>query len=608
MPGPKHSEMTDTQGLHLPKGFDLADDATAIIRNESGELEYRDLSELGATGPEGPAGTTLASVAVADIEDPDLSAQGGIQGDSLIVFEIVNAGVNKWRMYEFDTDIITASAPEIVTGDTGTWVLSQDHVTKGFVDAAIRDTTTSHIDGGNLTANADPAKYDIAAGTGIVVDSHTDPLNPTFTVVSWPEELGRTPSFIATDPFTIVTIDVTGAIIEKTEPVSSSDRRDIIIIGSLIHIDNVNITSIDDRFTGALAPVSQLTDFWDAVGPVNTSGNVYSANGANLNLNKSSGEVVGYAVSADNLKDPNRADTPGETALSWFYQYETSGVFTTNVSSVVDPNNYNDPTTGLATMPNNQFQIQRIFYLSTGSVTAIQYGQATYASLAGAEASLNTEEFNKNPDLGSIPLRGYLIVQEGATDLSNSAQAKFINGSKIDLGVAGGGASTSTTTLQGAYENGSEPEIETTVARGALTMAQGSGASVNLLEFEDSSAVSKGRIATNEWVAETQAYSAMNTLADAATILTDMEDGNVHEITMLANRTLGAPSNLADGATYIWIITQDVGGTNTLAYNAVFKFPGGTAPVLSTAGDSVDILTGVSDGTNVYCSLSKDFS
>lgn len=79
-------------------------------------------------------------------------------------------------------------------------------------------------------------------------------------------------------------------------------------------------------------------------------------------------------------------------------------------------------------------------------------------------------------------------------------------------------------------------------------------------------------------------------------------------MTLEGNRTLGAPTNLKDGATYIWIFTQDVVGTRTLAFNAVFLFPAGDTPILSTPAASVDILTGVSDGTNVFCTLTKGFS
>ena len=107
---------------------------------------------------------------------------------------------------------------------------------------------------------------------------------------------------------------------------------------------------------------------------------------------------------------------------------------------------------------------------------------------------------------------------------------------------------------------------------------------------------------------EGQAWSNTATLTDAATIATDCDDGNVFEVTLTDNRTLGAPSNLKDGATYIWIIKQDAGGGNTLSYNSVFKFPGGTAPTLSTGSNAIDVLTGVSDGTNIYCTMQNNFS
>lgn len=105
-----------------------------------------------------------------------------------------------------------------------------------------------------------------------------------------------------------------------------------------------------------------------------------------------------------------------------------------------------------------------------------------------------------------------------------------------------------------------------------------------------------------------QAWSPTATLTDAATIATDCNNGNVFTVTLAGNRTLGAPSNLRDGAMYTWIVKQDATGSRTLAYNAVFKWQGGSAPVLSTGANDIDILSGVSDGTNVYMSIGKDYS
>ena len=54
-------------------------------------------------------------------------------------------------------------------------------------------------------------------------------------------------------------------------------------------------------------------------------------------------------------------------------------------------------------------------------------------------------------------------------------------------------------------------------------------------------------------------------LTDAATIATDASLGNVFTVTLGGNRTLGAPTNPANGQTCIWSITQDGTGSRTLS-------------------------------------------
>jgi hypothetical protein len=97
-------------------------------------------------------------------------------------------------------------------------------------------------------------------------------------------------------------------------------------------------------------------------------------------------------------------------------------------------------------------------------------------------------------------------------------------------------------------------------------------------------------------------------LTDAATIATDASLGNVFTVTLGGNRTLGAPTNLKAGATYIWIIRQDGTGTRTLAYHANFKFPGGTDPTLTTTASAVDMICGVYDGTDLMCNATLNFA
>jgi len=97
-------------------------------------------------------------------------------------------------------------------------------------------------------------------------------------------------------------------------------------------------------------------------------------------------------------------------------------------------------------------------------------------------------------------------------------------------------------------------------------------------------------------------------LTDAATIAWNLDENQVAKVTLGANRTLGAPTNMKDGGTYILRIIQDATGTRTLAFNSAFKFPDGYSPPISTAANAIDIMSCISDGTNMYCSMQNGFA
>ena len=77
-------------------------------------------------------------------------------------------------------------------------------------------------------------------------------------------------------------------------------------------------------------------------------------------------------------------------------------------------------------------------------------------------------------------------------------------------------------------------------------------------------------------------------LTSASTITIDMSTTNNHSVTLAHNTTFNAPSNQVAGQSGSIFITQDGTGSRTAAWNANFKWKGGTAPTLSTAAASVD--------------------
>ena len=106
-------------------------------------------------------------------------------------------------------------------------------------------------------------------------------------------------------------------------------------------------------------------------------------------------------------------------------------------------------------------------------------------------------------------------------------------------------------------------------------------------------------------------FTAAQTLTDASPIAWNMNSGFNAKVTLNvvgATRSLGAPTNIVNGSSGVLAITQDGSGSRLLTYNAVWKFPGGTAPTLTTTASATDMLAWYSpNGTDLYAQLNKDF-
>lgn len=77
-----------------------------------------------------------------------------------------------------------------------------------------------------------------------------------------------------------------------------------------------------------------------------------------------------------------------------------------------------------------------------------------------------------------------------------------------------------------------------------------------------------------------------------ATETIDLENGNVHSITLDQNCTLTFSNPPASGSygEFRLIVTQDATGSRTITWPASVDWPGGTAPTLSTGANDVDVL------------------
>lgn len=110
---------------------------------------------------------------------------------------------------------------------------------------------------------------------------------------------------------------------------------------------------------------------------------------------------------------------------------------------------------------------------------------------------------------------------------------------------------------------------------------------------------------SDDIVVNAQAGSAVQALTSGTSIAWAITR-NVAAVTLAHNATLSNPTNQVDGTVYILRINQDGTGSRTMAFGSAYNFPGGTAPTLTTTAGARDILTCLSDGTNMDCVVTLD--
>jgi hypothetical protein len=526
--------------------------------------------------PENQIDWNSANIVLEDTHRP--SSGGGIDGpvsstnNALARWNGTNGDILKDSVFIVDNSGNATTVGEI-TAKLGTSAA----IPLGL--AANRSAITGLLTGGVLSINADPTKFDIASGSGIVVDKWTNPASPTYTSVSWNSFTAQTVPNISTQNITGVGIDSAGAIALFDVADFDTAKRDYIMLGFLIHPNLTTISNVNNAGTNVAYNMGDLAlDLALAVGSINLSGNVYGANGANLNINKSTGTAFSVGVNAKtDKKYPNTVSSASATATPFFYSYrDGSGGFTAVAASSIAPNSYDDGSGTLATVNNNKWSIQRIHAAAT--FTVIEYGQAQYDTKAEALVAINTEFFDSNPDVATLLLRSYLVVKKGTTALNDIDDAEFIEAGRFGSGTASQ-TTSSTTNLQQAYDNSQTPEIITDSVRGALTIERGSAADTdNILEGKNGAgsttfALSGAGVVTTALTAS-RAVATGTTSELVASSTTSTELGYVSGVTSAIQTQLN--SKQASGS-YITALTGDVTASGPGSTAATVAFVGGSS-------------------------------
>ena len=212
-----------------------------------------------------------------------------------------------------------------------------------------------------------------------------------------------------------------------------------------------------------------------------------------------------------------------------------------------------------------------------------------------------------------------LKIVRGDVEINNSIKIEAGNGQNLQIYHDGANAAIINNTghllINSPLNSRTEFSISGSAANAQFKIRRANGAAIDTLlqvQGDGNIFVGSGSLGsttflhnmTGQRMQGVHVAATRQIIADAATINWNVDLGSVMQVTLGGNRTMAAPTNHIAGGTYTAIINQGAPGNRTMTWNAVFKFAGGSK-TLSTAANSVDVATFVSDGINLYGQLIK---
>ena len=236
----------------------------------------------------------------------------------------------------------------------------------------------------------------------------------------------------------------------------------------------------------------------------------------------------------------------------------------------------------------------------------------TYAdvNLTGTITSNRTVATSATITTGTIPT----LVSNNATIGTTTGTAGVFTSGTITTGLIPTLTAGTTTGTAGIFTAGTITTLNSTIGTiGSFNSTTGTiGNFTTTLIGDVTISTGSATVGTRVAVVNTaQEYTAAHnfnatTLTSGNSIAWDLSANQVARLVLSTNGTMADASNKVDGSVYILLVTQGT-GSNTLAWNATYKWPGGTAPTLTTGSAKSDIFTFISNGTSLFGVASQNY-
>jgi len=347
-----------------------------------------------------------------------------------------------------------------------TWKVKTNNVLgKDFRHASEHAQSSVLVSGGELSVNGN--EFDVAAGTAVHVDYHSDPENPVITNLEWTEFTSIMPDLGAVS--IIISINVLGAIVQSggAGAVNVIDQGlDNIVLGAIQTdgLGNALFASTAHTNYGG-QPGRSVSELSIAIGPLKIEGFELSPNATDeIMVNRAAGVMHEHGIfKKDSNKDTNKGAFPALTPISWFGNYrDGSGGFLLNTmiesgtSQEIDVS-YLDDDTGVLQAGGigaAKYGLWEVF-MNANDLMVATYPQKVYNSIDDAKEGINSDKIEKQKDFQTGLRLGWMIIRGNASDFTNSSQFVFVEA----INTTQGASSSSTDSLQQTYNVSSTPEI-----------------------------------------------------------------------------------------------------------------------------------------------------
>ena len=329
--------------------------------------------------------------------------------------------------------------------------------------------------------------------------------------------------------------------------------------------------------------------------PVSGTSAVFTGNVSAANVYAGTNVFVGGAAV------PTASDIAAVSALTSVNKADIA----TNVAAITSTNTVIAAVSALTS-------VNKAAITSINGIIGDGGNYATSAELATVSAALATSIGNSNTNIAAVSVLTSVNKADIATNVAAITSANTVIGAVSVLTKTNLDAITSVNTVIGAVSVLTSVNLARIVATSAaLATSIGTrlplagGALTGILSATDvicsGVGVDVDALLGKDVRIAKAAVADIVSLSDGANISVDFNAGQNFAVQLAGNRTIDNPTNCVPGQTGSIFVIQDGTGSRTLSYGTNYKFPGGTAPTLSTgasACDRIDYITFTS--TNVH--------